>query len=156
MGALKWGLKVTLGNLRTIVYNCAHLWPFGPVSKQNFRRKMTTIVGNRGQLPKPPFRLSRCPQQGFLFQGFQLVSNSLIVIQLQVPAAPSSFTIQCLMSCMTQWRQRPSPTPPQRSPRTPQDTARTRFGVRQSHAKSQAILCPPQPKTSSEYDPPNS
>ena len=48
MGALKWGLKVTLGNLRTIVHIC--LWPFGPVSKRNFRRKMTTIVGNRGQL----------------------------------------------------------------------------------------------------------
>ena len=28
MGALKWGLKATLGNLRTIVYNCALLWPF--------------------------------------------------------------------------------------------------------------------------------
>ena len=26
MGALKWGLKATLCNLRTIVYNRAHLW----------------------------------------------------------------------------------------------------------------------------------
>ena len=51
MGALKWGLKATLCNLRTIVYNCALLWPFWAASpKGNFRRKMTTIVGNRGQL----------------------------------------------------------------------------------------------------------
>ena len=28
-GALKWGLKATLSNLRAIVYNCALLWPFG-------------------------------------------------------------------------------------------------------------------------------
>ena len=49
MGALKLGLKATLGNLRTVVHNCALLWPFC-LSKGNFRRKMTTIVGNRGQL----------------------------------------------------------------------------------------------------------
>ena len=51
MGALKWGLKPTHCNLRTIVYNCALLWPFlGPFLRANFRRKMTTIVGYRGQL----------------------------------------------------------------------------------------------------------
>ena len=50
MEALKWGLKATLCNLRTIVYNCALLWPFGPLSEGKFRREMTTIVGNRGQL----------------------------------------------------------------------------------------------------------
>ena len=70
MGALKWGLKATLCNLRTIVYNCTLLWPFGAHNcRGNFRRKMTTIVGNRGQLwtsalsphllAKPPSRLSR-------------------------------------------------------------------------------------------------
>ena len=38
---------------------------FGPLSKGNFRRKITTIVGGRGQLQtsppfaKPPFRLSQ-------------------------------------------------------------------------------------------------
>ena len=47
MGALKWGLKATLCNLSTTVYNCVLLWPFRPLSKGNFRRK---IVGNRGQL----------------------------------------------------------------------------------------------------------
>ena len=26
------------------------MWPFGPLSKGNFRHEMTTIVGNRGQL----------------------------------------------------------------------------------------------------------
>ena len=69
MGAVKWGHKATLCNLCTIVYNCAHLWPFGPLFKGNFRCKMTPIVGNRGQLwtstlsplfAKPQFRLSRC------------------------------------------------------------------------------------------------
>ena len=50
MGAFKWGLKATLCNSRTIVYNCALLWPFwvpfwGEVSSQ-----MATIVGNCGQL----------------------------------------------------------------------------------------------------------
>ena len=54
MGALKWGLQTTLCNLHTIVYNYALLWPFGPLSKGNFRRKMTTIVGNRGQLWTSP------------------------------------------------------------------------------------------------------
>ena len=46
---------VWVGHSRQFAHNCAHLWPFGPVSKRNFRRKMTTIVGNRGQLLKPPF-----------------------------------------------------------------------------------------------------
>ena len=50
MGALKWGLKATLLNVRTIVYNCALLWPFGPLSEGNFRRKLTTILGNGGQV----------------------------------------------------------------------------------------------------------
>ena len=54
VGALKWGLKATLCNSRTIVYNCALLWPFwdpfGSLSKENLSCKMTTIVGNRGQL----------------------------------------------------------------------------------------------------------
>ena len=55
-GKSKWGLsngglRPLSSNLRTIVYNCALLWLFlGPLSKGNFRRKMTTIVGNRGQL----------------------------------------------------------------------------------------------------------
>ena len=47
MGALKWGLKATLCNLCTIVCNCALSWPF---VKGKIRRKMTTILGNRGQL----------------------------------------------------------------------------------------------------------
>ena len=47
MGALKWGLKATLCNLRTIVYNCALLWPFWAPFTGNFRRQMTTIAGNR-------------------------------------------------------------------------------------------------------------
>ena len=50
MGALKWGLKASLCNLRTIVHNCALLWPLGPLSNGKFRLKMTTIVGNCGQL----------------------------------------------------------------------------------------------------------
>ena len=46
-------------------HNCGH---FRPLSKGKFRQKMTTIIGNRGQLwtstfkppfAKPPFRLSR-------------------------------------------------------------------------------------------------
>ena len=37
MGAPKWGLKATLCNLRTIVYNCALLWPFWALSKGDFR-----------------------------------------------------------------------------------------------------------------------
>ena len=54
-GKSKWGLSN--GSLRplsaicaqssTIVHFCGL---FGPLSKGNFRRKMTTIVGNRGQL----------------------------------------------------------------------------------------------------------
>ena len=51
MGALKWGLKATLCKARTIVYNCALLWPFGTLSQGNFRHIITTIVGNRGQVP---------------------------------------------------------------------------------------------------------
>ena len=43
-GALKWGL---VAQLSTIVHFCGRL---GPLSKGNFRHKMTTIVGNRGQL----------------------------------------------------------------------------------------------------------
>ena len=39
MGALKWGLKATLCNVRTIVYNCVLLRP-----------PWVTIVGNHGQL----------------------------------------------------------------------------------------------------------
>ena len=31
MGALKWGLKAPLGNVCSIVYNCALLWPFSQV-----------------------------------------------------------------------------------------------------------------------------
>ena len=50
MGALKLRLKATLCNARRIVYNCAHLWPFGPLFTGNFRCKMPTIVDNRGQL----------------------------------------------------------------------------------------------------------
>ena len=51
MGALRWGLKVTLCNLRTIVYNWALLGPLGPFLRGTFCcHKMTTIVGNRGQL----------------------------------------------------------------------------------------------------------
>ena len=73
-GKSKWGLSN--GGLRplsaictqssTIVHFCGL---FGPLSKGNFRRKMTTVVGNRGQLwtstlsphlESPwPFRLSR-------------------------------------------------------------------------------------------------
>ena len=46
-----WGLKATLCTLRTIVYNCVHFCGlFGSLSKWSFRHKMTTIVGNRGQL----------------------------------------------------------------------------------------------------------
>ena len=69
MGALKWGLKATLCNLRTIVHNCALLWAFRrPFLRGFFRHKMMTIVGNRGQLwtsalsphlQSPHFRLSR-------------------------------------------------------------------------------------------------
>ena len=50
MGALKWGLKATLCNSYSIVYNCALCGPFGPLSNGNFRRKMAAIVGNREQL----------------------------------------------------------------------------------------------------------
>ena len=80
MGALKWGLKATLGNLRTIVYNCALLRPFwDPLSKGRLRRKMTTSVDNRGHLwtsslspifAKPPFRLSRPEFPGNLRGNF--------------------------------------------------------------------------------------
>ena len=31
MGALKWGLTATLCDLCTIVYNCTHVWPCGPL-----------------------------------------------------------------------------------------------------------------------------
>ena len=59
MGALKWGLKATLCNLRAIIYKIVHFCgPFGPLSKGNFRRKMATIVGNRGQAPQAPIWLS--------------------------------------------------------------------------------------------------
>ena len=46
----EWGLKGTVCNSCTIVCKCAHLWPFGPFRKGNFRRRMTAIVGNCGQL----------------------------------------------------------------------------------------------------------
>ena len=68
MGALKEGLKTTSCNLRTIGHNCALLWHVWALSKGNFRHKMTTIVGNRGQLwistlsphvLSSPFRFSR-------------------------------------------------------------------------------------------------
>ena len=68
MGALKRGHKDTLGNLRTIVYKCALLRPFGPLSKGNFLsqngdngRQSWTIVDKHVKPPfaKPPFRLSR-------------------------------------------------------------------------------------------------
>ena len=49
-GALKCGLQVSLANSCTIVCNCAHLRPSGPFCKGNFCRKMTTLVGNRGQV----------------------------------------------------------------------------------------------------------
>ena len=50
MGALKWGLKATLQFAHNLL-QLSTFWAFlGPVSKGNFRRKMTTIVGNRGQL----------------------------------------------------------------------------------------------------------
>ena len=48
--------KATLCNLRTIVHNCALLWP---ISKGNFRRKMTTIVWTSALNPHldfPQFR----------------------------------------------------------------------------------------------------
>ena len=52
---IKWGLKNTLNKLvHRIVYGILggtlFMCPFSPLSKGNFRRKMTTIVGNRGQL----------------------------------------------------------------------------------------------------------
>ena len=72
-GKFKWGLKATLCNLGTIAHNCAHLWPFGPLSKggtfaktnDNCRRSWT-IVDKYVKPPfaKPPFRLSR------IFWGF--------------------------------------------------------------------------------------
>ena len=48
MGALKRGLKATLSNMRTILYNCAlFCGPSGPPFQRNFRRtncgKMTTL-----------------------------------------------------------------------------------------------------------------
>ena len=59
MGALKWGLKATLCNLRrkgsTIVHFCGL---FGPLSKGNSRHKMTTIAGNlKSPFAKPPFTM---------------------------------------------------------------------------------------------------
>ena len=54
-GKSKWGLSN--GGLRPLSAICAQssrvmhfCGPFGPLSKGNFRRKTTTIVGNRGQL----------------------------------------------------------------------------------------------------------
>ena len=68
-GSLKWGLKATLCNLRTIIYSCALLWPFWAP----FVRKMTTIVGNRsnssrgfrsiGSLPPKTLGKSRGPRR---------------------------------------------------------------------------------------------
>ena len=50
MGALKWGLRplsVFCAQSSTIVQICGLL---GPLFKENFRRTVTAIVGNRGQL----------------------------------------------------------------------------------------------------------
>ena len=51
MGALRWGLKATLSTIcaqsSAIVRFCG---AFGPLFKRNFRRKMATIIANRGQL----------------------------------------------------------------------------------------------------------
>ena len=67
MGALEWGLKATLCNLRTTVYNCALLWTFWALlsrelSSQNDdnRRQSWTIVDKylKRPLAKPPFGLS--------------------------------------------------------------------------------------------------
>ena len=44
--ALKWGLKATLCNVRTIIYNCAHLWPFGFLSIRSFEKGL--VVDRRG------------------------------------------------------------------------------------------------------------
>ena len=71
MGACKWGLRGTLCNLRTIVYNCALLWPFwapflGELSSQNEdnRRQSWTIMDKYIKPPfaKPPF-LGDAPEQ---------------------------------------------------------------------------------------------
>ena len=69
MGALKWGLKATLCNLRTIVYNFVHIFalldPFlrGELSSQNDDncRQSWTIVDKCLKPPfaKPPFKLSQ-------------------------------------------------------------------------------------------------
>ena len=72
MGASNEGLRplsAICAQSSTVVHCCGR---FGPLSKGNFRHKMTTIVGNRGQLctstfhkylkppfAKPPFTLSR-------------------------------------------------------------------------------------------------
>ena len=52
MGALKWGLKATLSNSRNRLQLCTFFCGLliGPLSKGNFRRKMTTVVGNCGKL----------------------------------------------------------------------------------------------------------
>ena len=57
-GLIKWGLKATLCNSRTIVHNCALLWPFwaplqGEFSSQNDdnRRQSWTIVDKLSQAP---------------------------------------------------------------------------------------------------------
>ena len=80
MGALKWGLK---GHSLQFVHNRAQLCTFVAFCKGNFRRKMTTILGNRGQLltstlsphlqsPHLDFSESfggfRCRSSGHLFQ----------------------------------------------------------------------------------------
>ena len=44
------GLKATLCNSCAMACNCAHVRPFGPFCKQNFRRKMMTLVGSCDQL----------------------------------------------------------------------------------------------------------
>ena len=68
MGALKWGLRPPLCNLRTIVYNCALFVAFwasfwGELSSQNDdnRRQSWTIMDKYLKPPfaKPPFRLSQ-------------------------------------------------------------------------------------------------
>ena len=63
---LKWGLKATLCNLRTVVYNCALSWPFGPLPKGVvFRHKMIVDKHLRPPFAKPPFRLCQAQKDFF-------------------------------------------------------------------------------------------
>ena len=96
------GLKATLGNLRTILYNCALLWPFwaafsGELSSQNDdnRRQLWTIVGKCLKPPfaKPPFKLSR-ERADYLYI---IRSTVPVFIQLQSTAPQSSHFVS--LSC---------------------------------------------------------